>query len=109
MTDIHEALDRFRENSLEASRLQQAGKTVAGNRMADASHEAYVQLSGTEEGRTALRGLLDDPEMVIQIDVAGRLWPDPAAEQALQRWAETDDVRGKQAAFVLKYAGRGTG
>lgn len=109
MSDIDDAIATFRVNSLEAARLQQAGRTRTGNRRADASHGAYLKLLGTPEGRAALHGLLDDRELVIQIDVAGRLWPDPAAVAALRRWAAADDVRGKQAAFVLKYAGRGRG
>lgn len=96
-------VEEFRQNSLRAAELHARGKVRAGNRRADASHRAYVELAATQEGRRALLTLLEDPERVVQIDVAGRLLPDPAAKEALERWAQGDDDRGWQARFTLKY------
>ena len=101
--DIAGLIDDFRTNRLEAARLQGEGRTAAVNTKADASHAAYVELERTDDGREALVALLDDPERVVQLDVAGRLLPAPEALAALERWAQSDDDRGKQAAFTLKY------
>ena len=96
-------VDRFRRETLSAAELHKRGKTTAGNRRADVSHKAFVSLISSDEGRQALLALLHDEERVVQIDVAGRLLPDPAAWAALEEWAKKDDDRGFQARFVMKY------
>lgn len=101
--DLQGWVEAFRENSLAAAELHRAGKTRRGNRKRDRSHAAFLQLVATSQGRKALRALLDDPERVVQLDVAGRLLPDPEAEAKLELWAATNDDRGRMAAFTLKY------
>ena len=98
---VPELVDAFRTNRLAGHAPKEPPRAAA--RPTEATRHTSPW-GGTEQGRAALRELLEDPELVIQIDVAGRLWPDPQAEAALTRWAQTDDVRGKQAAFVLKFA-----
>lgn len=101
--NVPDLVDRFRRGTLSAAELHKGGRTTAGNRRADASHKAFVSLTSSDEGRQALLALLHDDEMVVQIDVAGRLLPDPAAWAALEEWAERDADRGRQARFVMKY------
>lgn len=50
-----------------------------------------------------VRALLDDPERVVQLDVAGRMLPDPEAKATLESWSTVDDDRGRLAALTLKY------
>lgn len=101
--EIDRLVEAFRSNRLAAAALHREGRTAAGNRRADASHAAFTALVRTQQGQDALRALLEDPEREVQLDVAGRLLPAPEAEAALERWARMDDVRGRQAAFTLKF------
>lgn len=104
MSSIDEDIATFRENSLEATRLQKDGKRTAGNRKRDRSHSAFLRLMETEEGVEALVQLMtSDSDAGVRHDIAGRLLPDQRAVDALEEWASGTGSEAEAARFTLKY------
>jgi len=76
----------------------------AANRLFDALHALYKQLRTSEEGRSAITGLLDDPVPAVRLAAATHslAWRPERAETVLEELERVDSLHAVTAKWTLR-------